>query len=71
MKNIFTLTEQIKDNIQAFGHFEAAQVAKKRIPFTLFYFFAFGRLPSTVLKVRPIFNSSNESHATYKTVEVR
>lgn len=51
IKNVYTLTEQIKDNIKAFGHFEAAKIARKKIPFTLFHFFAFGYLPRVTVRI--------------------
>ncbi len=45
---MITKTELIQDNIATFGHREAAKIAKKqKIPFSLFYFFAFGVAPKT------------------------
>lgn len=53
IKNVYTLSEQIKDNIAAFGHFHAAKIARKTIPFTLFHYFAFGYLPRITVRIVP------------------
>ena len=35
----------IADDIATFGHYQAALLRNKKIPFTLFYFLALGKLP--------------------------
>lgn len=47
--NVYTITEQIKDNTSAFGYHAAAKMYVKKMPFTLYYFLLFGRLPTTRL----------------------
>lgn len=49
MKNIFPLADQIKNNIETFGQFEAAKLKAKEIPFTLYHYLAFGYLPRKIL----------------------
>lgn len=72
IKNVYTLTEQIKDNIAAFGHFEAAKIARKKIPFTLFHFFAFGYLPRVKLTSLPVYKPMTmQVISTAKQVEWR
>lgn len=39
------LKDLIADDIAAFGHYQAAILRNKKIPFTIFYFLAFGKLP--------------------------
>lgn len=38
-------TELVRDTIQVHGHFEAARLHRKKVPFSLFYWMAFGRTP--------------------------
>jgi hypothetical protein len=70
MKNAFTLKEQIQSNIEAFGFYEAAKLLRKKVPFTLYHFFAFGYLPRAKLTIQPIFYG-DAGHATYKAVVVK
>lgn len=38
-------TELVRDTVQVHGHFEAARLFRKRVPFSLFYWMCFGREP--------------------------
>lgn len=38
-------TELVRDTIQVHGHFAAARLMRKTVPFSLFYWMAFGRQP--------------------------
>lgn len=40
-----TLRELVQSDIQAFGHYEAAKLRRKRIPFSIYYWLVFGRAP--------------------------
>lgn len=39
------LKDLIADDVATFGHYQAAILRNKKIPFTIFYFLAFGKLP--------------------------
>jgi phage gp29-like protein len=45
--NIYPLVKQVKDTIQSLGYASAAKLYKRKIPFTIFYYMAFGKLPTT------------------------
>lgn len=42
------LKDLIADDIATFGHYQATILRNKKIPFTIFYFLAFGKLPRTL-----------------------
>lgn len=45
----FSLKDKAASNIETFGHFEAAKIAKRqKIPFPIFYSLAFGKAPKTL-----------------------
>lgn len=55
---MITKRELVQDNIVAFGHRDAAVIARKqKIPFAIFYFLAFGKIPPA--RITPPCNSSD------------
>lgn len=68
MAAFYPLAEQIKDTIAVHGHAATAKMFAKKIPFTLFHFYAFGYLPRTRLIREPIYNASNRAVVTVDRV---
>ena len=70
--NIITKRELVQDNVAAFGHAEAARIAKRQgVCHTHFYWMAFGTAPKqlaappteTAAKLRAILRESSRGHA--------
>lgn len=71
MPAFYPLAEQIKDTIAVHGHGEAAKLYRKRIPFSLFHFYAFGFLPRAALVPVAVCNEQHRAIALVKIAVIK
>lgn len=67
MKALVTTKELIQSDIEVHGHTFAAKRYAKKMPFTLFHYFAFGYLPRCKLVTRAV-NLMNKNYSITYTV---
>lgn len=54
VQNILMPYDRIIDNVQTFGEYEAAKIAKKTTPFSIYYHLRFNRSPRSRASGLPV-----------------